>query len=507
MINPKNFTYDAISYAVIIVVTLIIGHKGLTDPDIAWHLAGGLWMLENGRILFADPLASTSVHWHAYSWLVELIFAIIYKYGGFQALQYLQTLLIVVSVIALYVSIQVINKSYFKDKTTQNHISELLGILVLLLFASPIFQLRPQLISLVFFAFLIVCAETKRLRPVYIVPLCILWANIHVYWIFVPIVVFLYRVAFIRSYGSLSDLRSGLWVLLLSLLAPLINPYGFQIYKTLIQYSFEHKIAYSIISEFQSINLSLGYVAVLFLISIFCILINIRKIILANKQPLLVLFLFFAFIATLRIKFIPIYGFISSILLLQFVFPKVISWINTLIIINPTYANKSSKVRFFSTYILLAVLLIAFSFLCFHFFDNKPPLTIRHKEMFEVAEGLVNDRKFADMSSVNLFNHLNDGGWLALALFVNRAIGESESKFKTSIDGRTLVMGEKRLDEFDTIINLKPNWDEVLQSWDVDLAFLPAGLAINEVLRNDTSWVVYKEFKHWVIYTRRGVVL
>jgi hypothetical protein len=55
------------------------------DPDYWWHITTGRWMLDQGRVPFADPFSYThgGQNWYAHEWLSELLFAIVDRVAGY----------------------------------------------------------------------------------------------------------------------------------------------------------------------------------------------------------------------------------------------------------------------------------------------------------------------------------------------------------------------------------------------------------------------------------------
>ena len=150
----------------------------LRDPGTFWHLAAGEKMLATGHVLRQDPFSFTMAGrpWVDDQWLAECGMAAMYRLAGWDGL-----LLLTATVLAaLYTWIAV--------RLLQSGLNWLpTGVLLalVLLIGSPQFHVRPLVATLgllgVTFALLVdVEAGKKPLRRLWwLVPLAVLWANIH----------------------------------------------------------------------------------------------------------------------------------------------------------------------------------------------------------------------------------------------------------------------------------------------------------------------------------------
>lgn len=148
-----------------------------TDPDLWWHLATGRWILGERRIPFTDPFSWTvpGRAWIAHEWLTEIAFELIHRVGGFGALVALSIALITASSAVAARSARSMGAA---DGVTA-------ALLLVGAFASAhTWGPRPQVITLLLFA-----ATVARLRrfsrelhpstPWLLVPLTVVWSNLH----------------------------------------------------------------------------------------------------------------------------------------------------------------------------------------------------------------------------------------------------------------------------------------------------------------------------------------
>ena len=78
----------AIVVAVIGYVIGIFTPALLNDPDTYWHIATGLWIVRNGAIPHADPFSYTfaGAPWVAHEWLSEVVMALAWKVAGWNGI-------------------------------------------------------------------------------------------------------------------------------------------------------------------------------------------------------------------------------------------------------------------------------------------------------------------------------------------------------------------------------------------------------------------------------------
>ena len=133
---------------------------------------------------------------------------------------------------------------------------------------------------------------------------------------------------------------------------------------------------------------------------------------------------------------------------------------------------------------LQGIAVAAFVGVCAAFFELPAPLTPRQAELFHVAADLETQRVLGGAPEV-VFNDFNDGGWLALVFQRSQPDEPPYQSFLTSIDGRTLVMGESRLAEYEKIAGQHEGWCRALQGWDAKFALLPKNSPLETVLLSE----------------------
>lgn len=454
---------------ILLAVSLPLSYHALVDPDIGWHLAGGLWMLEHLEVLRSDPFGADGAAWVSYSWLPELLFAAVYRVSGFHGLQLLQVLLSAFSLFAIFV----LNRRYLSaDEDQKKFFASLLSTLLCLPFFAPVFHLRPQLLSLMFAALLLTRLVQKRATVLgYLLP-TVFWANTHVFWIFTPFFLF------VRFLCERRAATSGF--VLVTLVAGLCSPYGLDNLRAIFTYALSHGEAYRLIDEFQPIRPSLGFIfyysiASLLLIPVFLLRRGINRG--GGRLLLLTLLCVFAAASFLQRKYLPFYGLLLSPLLSEILFA-------TLRFRDTRETSPVGKVLvFLPPLFLVASLLLV---------RSASPLRESEEEYLD----LFRSEPFAG----RIFGSFDDGGWLTLGI---RLSGKEGSAFSL-IDGRTLVMGEKRLEEYAKVVLSKQPVCGLLDQWNANWVILKhSSTLLKRILDDEKScggdWKVVTTGENWTV--------
>ena len=557
--EARDRMLDCLELLVFSVAAIALLPRQLVDPDIGWHVAGGLWMLEHKAAPLTDPLGLSGNYWLCYSWLAELVMALVFHLGGFALLRLLQMLVVfgfilfgwffLCSISSLSSDIRSAEES--SVNCLGQRLSRLAGFAVFLLFTAPIWHLRPQLISVAFFALLLLRAERAALSWPFLTLLVVCWANTHVYWAIAPLVVLAYRLLPAVLRRDSKDALAGISLASLSAFCGIISPYGLRNVEGIYLYVFEHSEAYRDILEFQHLSPRTAGLLFWIVLVVVCggVLSGIKDR-QTRSEPLFLLFCLGGMAAFVRIKYLPLFGIVSAVFCMRGLSKNVNFWSRGTIRRNHQtgiltgYQGESDRLNkkkaFFDTmrrvlpavcrkYFpierkhissppdpsksstaagLLAVALSALLLLlAVRFVDFPPPLDARKLEALTLARELAEAGELAGRSEISVLNTFNDGGWLALSFWLARKKGESESRLRTVIDGRTLVMGEARLAEYRQLMKQSGDWCAIINRWQIDAAMLPPESSLVKAIRASggktecgRKWSVLRETSHWVSF-------
>lgn len=219
--------------AVAAVFGALAGATALHATSVGWHLAAGRWILAHRSWLRADPFTFTAAGtpWVDHEWLFQVVLAVVDRVGGPSALVVLR--------MALTAALAVLLVSLSRRAGASPGLA-LAVTVVAVAGARMRFFLRPELVTLLVVpAVVALFLDRDRLgvrRTAFAVAaLSVLGANCHAGIFAAPLLVAaaLAGEVLARPFGprlEAGGLGSGAAVLAAAALAPLVNPYGLDLY-------------------------------------------------------------------------------------------------------------------------------------------------------------------------------------------------------------------------------------------------------------------------------------
>src|SRR5687767_2906165 len=208
----------------IMVFALAVRQSAYIDPDLWWHLQAGQDIVQSQSIPKVDIYSFTKAgsEWVAHEWLSEVIMYAIYQMSGWGGLLFIFSALITITLYLTY------RRSEGKPYVAA------FAILLAAASSSPLFGIRPQMITLLLVAIFIELlnryADDGRSRRLWwIVPMMFLWVNLHGGYVVGLGLIGLYLISLIldRKWGLVP--RLGLVLLVATAVVPL-NPNGFRLF-------------------------------------------------------------------------------------------------------------------------------------------------------------------------------------------------------------------------------------------------------------------------------------
>ncbi len=152
--------------------------QSVADPDLWWHITVGRWIVAHRQVPSVDlwNMFSSGEIWRAYSWSVEIVFALVERFGGERGLMALQ--------IAFAFSISFTFFWVFSKMARDHFVGALVGAYTTVACFNH-FTLRPQSLVWVLFALCLAVADRISERgasPGRLLALAVLgslWGNIH----------------------------------------------------------------------------------------------------------------------------------------------------------------------------------------------------------------------------------------------------------------------------------------------------------------------------------------
>lgn len=218
------------------------------DPGIGWHLQNGEQIAQSREIPYVDQfLARARVEnsfapvgegraWVSDQWLSDLIFHGLFRAGGWPALYALVAGLFLIAYFGIAAD--------GLRRAGQGSVIVLLAVVCALKMGQVHMIVRPVIFSLVLFPYVLRRVDTlvgrsdvswKEIRreSFLLIPLFILWANLHPAFVYGLLVIAIGVIA-----KLIRDIRGGvrIGVLLLTCsLSTLVNPYGFTLHGSIVQ--------------------------------------------------------------------------------------------------------------------------------------------------------------------------------------------------------------------------------------------------------------------------------
>jgi len=212
--------------------------RPLSDGDFWFHLKTGEYIVKTGLIPRTDLFSFTNygIPWIAHGWLSGVIFYEVYSRLGFNALIFIFAVL---TALAFWITYKLSNAHLFV-----RGFATLLGVWTVL----PNIGVRPRVFTLllasVYLALLARYAREGKGRLIWLlVPLMVLWVNLHGAFLFGPAFIVFTIVGIPLDAWLAGEKVRPMWprltvlglVLLGCILASLVNPWGVGIYSETIE--------------------------------------------------------------------------------------------------------------------------------------------------------------------------------------------------------------------------------------------------------------------------------
>jgi hypothetical protein len=207
------------------LVVLMGGANLLNDPDSYWHVMVGQWIVEHRAFPRTDPFSFTfaGAPWIAKEWLSQLLYAGAQAIAGW-------TGMVVLAAAAVALAFALFARSLARNLAP---IPTLAFVAAAFLLTAPHIVARPHVLALPvlvgWIAGLVRAADENRAPSLWLLPLMVLWANLHAGFTFGILMVGALGLDAIVSAGKTR--RVGVaaeWIGfgILALIAGCITPYG-----------------------------------------------------------------------------------------------------------------------------------------------------------------------------------------------------------------------------------------------------------------------------------------
>lgn len=293
----------------------------LVNPDLFWHLSAGRWIAGHLAVPRADflswPLGGQE--WIDFEWLSQLIYYSLFRAGGFGALFFFKVSLLALTLAVVWRLLRLYGRSA-------------LAFLLLPAFSAGILgscDLRPENFTLLFFACLLYQLEKARLAggprwsagtALASLSFFALWTNLHAGYLYGLALLFFYfaggllreELPFIYGRAPLARPEAGLACLKLfgtGLAASLVNPYGWNIYKVILNHGRYLEVLQEQLIEWRPVDLANIYQRP-YLLALAFVFAAVLYALLKNKKAVyehIAALIFFAWASSNHARHIPFF--------------------------------------------------------------------------------------------------------------------------------------------------------------------------------------------------------
>lgn len=489
----------------VVFLFLIVGGKDLLmDADTGWHIRIGKYILETGTIPDTGIFSYTAVKmpWMAHEWLTELLFAVIHKFAGLNGIVLLAALAIAFTNSTFY--------GFLLSRGVNTLLALILTVAAIAV-TSVHWLARPHILSMPILLFWYMALEEYRLRGrryIYLLPLAtVVWVNLHggfmaglllvaVYWLGSLVEFFFSKDENVRADQKKNIIIYGK-VGLLAIAAALVNPHG---YKALL-FPFRimgQELNVGRISEWLSPNFH-GILPYEYILLALIVVLGFSLLRFGFIEAGLVILWTHLSLHSVR------YGPIFAIIVIPIMAIRLEALMKdereggNRLFFRGVYAfserlqktSASLKGHALQIIVILSVTAITMAggkvlgmpFMNYEFDKKKLP-----------AEAV----EFAERSGIQgrLFNTYHFGGYLIYKGFPKDGV---------FVDGRADMYDEFLKNYYD-VVDLKPEWKDILDRFDIDWMLITANSPLSVLLLETEKWSLVYADKVANVFVRRGSV-
>ncbi len=184
----KQSTIARISWAICLLIGIVLSLKALREPDLWWMYRTGEWMLEHGQVTKTDPFSYTfaGTEWINVKWLFEILITVGKNWFGVEFIFVFQALVTILILTFFYKTTNIIHQYTSNQPSYQNRPFAGLIFTALLMLFTIDYRLigRPEMTSHAMVAIYLWLFWKQHYRPsskliLLLIPLQVLWTNMH----------------------------------------------------------------------------------------------------------------------------------------------------------------------------------------------------------------------------------------------------------------------------------------------------------------------------------------
>ena len=459
------------------IFVLAVRQSASIDPDLWWHLKTGQQIVDT-RVFLTSRFSFTKQgsEWVAHEWLSEIILEGIYRLSGMVGLVVCFSLIIVI----------VLGLTYRRCEGRPYaawHPCPLAAAA-----SSPLFGIRPQIFTLLLACIYIALLEQfnpkeQSRRLWWLVPLMLLWVNLHAGFALGLVLIGLYIVSAVLD-GEWNRLRPLLIVLAVCTAVVPLNPNGFRMFS----YPYETLTSPSMAAFIQEWA-SPDFHKVTYLPLAALLLATFGAMALSPRRPRpgeLFVVLVTALGALRSVRHIPIFSLFAAPVLAKHLWAiaNERGWGKLL---TGEETRPTGLKLLINVILLIAPLALGVSRV-WHF--------ATHEKNYEAIRNPVAAVEFLKSNRLPgpIYNRYGWGGYLIYQLYPD---------YRVYIDGRADVYGDAFFTEAMQTYDGLPNWRESLDRHGIKTVIIDTDVALSALLRSDSGWSKIYEDDQAVIFVRQ----
>jgi hypothetical protein len=480
----------------------------LGDGDTGWHVRAGEWMLENGRVPTADMFSFSrpGEPWFAWEWLWDIAAALLHQRWGMAA------------VVAASVAVICLSSALLFRLIRRSCENGLVAIAVTLLATggcSIHWLARPHLFTQLFL--LVTLHITVRAREGrtkllwWLVPLTLLWTNLHGGFF----VIFLVFACYFghgllsaaiepdreRRYRSITQLKPWALVAMACLAATFVNPYGWKLHQHVIDYITDpYQMQH--IAEFKSMDF---HAPVTVYFEPFMVLAMVAAVSDLSRRRFAdaLLTMGWLHLALLAQRNLPLFAIAAAPSVARVLTMSISAagrsylagWVRQTsagFLQGSAGCDRIDRIR--RTHLVSGAALGA---VCTVLLLTPPlPGALKSKTTSTYDPAAYPEKALEVLRSAETSRIFADDEWgdyLIYQLYPSR---------KVFIDGRSDFYGDKFGERFLDVMNVKYDWQKMLREYDIDTILLAPRFALASTLKISPEWRVVYDDKVALVFRR-----
>lgn len=472
---------------ILLLCIFFMASQEITDPDFWWHLRTGQYIYETGSIPRQDVFSYTvsNQRWVTHEWLTEIVLYLIYNVSGQEGLILTFAAIITGAFALLY--LQCPGRPYLASFV----------VIWAAITSAGTWGVRPQMLSLLLsstFLYILHLYKGGRRRYIWLMPpLMILWANLHGSFLLGLVFPTVYIVggAIANLFGGgdgqnlrWRDIRLLVIVTLISGIVPAVNPNGVRLllypFATLASPTMQAYIMEWFSPDFHQPQFQPLALFILLIVVVLG---------LSRRKPGVTDFLFlvgFSYASLRSARHIPYFVLTAAPILTT---QLLNIWQRSQWSKRFTIGGQQRSTPYLVVNWLLLSLVILGGAIKVGLVLRDNAEAQRHAFPVDAVDFMLEQR-----TTGNLYNLYHWGGYLIWRLYPEQ---------KVFIDGRADVYGDAFIDEYLRVYQLRENWQEPLDRYNVSLVLIDEGSSLSTVLNESQDWERRYAGKGAVIFVRQ----